>query len=171
MCEQEQFGARSLPKKAAKRSLSRTTMGFDRSICAVGSRGLQLCINHLLEPTSPSSSLASLGATRRLEEGGTNATPPPPTAGPAPNIYTRTRTPSTSYLGALTLGGRGGLSQTRSLLSLDLGAYRQTGNLKMPRSFLIKKHFSTSKKPNYGELDSQTGKSPGWWAQRAGVAL
>ncbi|XP_055508460.1 protein snail homolog Sna-like [Leucoraja erinacea] len=131
-------------------------MGFDRSICAVGSRGLQLCINHLLEPTSPSSSLASLGATRRLEEGGTNATPPPPTAGPAPNIYTRTRTPSTSYLGALTLGGRGGLSQTRSLLSLDLGAYRQTGNLKMPRSFLIKKHFSTSKKPNYGELDSQT---------------
>ncbi|XP_059834729.1 protein snail homolog Sna-like [Hemitrygon akajei] len=26
----------------------------------------------------------------------------------------------------------------------------------MPRSFLIKKHFSTNKKPNYGELDSQT---------------
>lgn len=27
----------------------------------------------------------------------------------------------------------------------------------MPRSFLVKKHFSTSKKPNYGELDTQTG--------------
>ncbi|XP_072898765.1 zinc finger protein SNAI2 [Hemitrygon akajei] len=26
----------------------------------------------------------------------------------------------------------------------------------MPRSFLVKKHFSTSKKPNYGELDTQT---------------
>ncbi|XP_078396660.1 zinc finger protein SNAI2 [Cetorhinus maximus] len=26
----------------------------------------------------------------------------------------------------------------------------------MPRSFLVKKHFSTNKKPNYGELDTQT---------------
>uniref|UniRef100_A0A4W3HD13 Zinc finger protein SNAI2 n=1 Tax=Callorhinchus milii TaxID=7868 RepID=A0A4W3HD13_CALMI len=26
----------------------------------------------------------------------------------------------------------------------------------MPRSFLVKKHFSTSKKPNYSELDTQT---------------
>lgn len=28
----------------------------------------------------------------------------------------------------------------------------------MPRSFLVKKHFSASKKPNYSELESQTGK-------------
>lgn len=27
----------------------------------------------------------------------------------------------------------------------------------MPRSFLVKKHFSASKKPNYSELESQTG--------------
>lgn len=32
-----------------------------------------------------------------------------------------------------------------------------TGGCKMPRSFLVKKHFSASKKPNYSELESQTG--------------
>ncbi|CAI9559535.1 unnamed protein product [Staurois parvus] len=26
----------------------------------------------------------------------------------------------------------------------------------MPRSFLVKKHFNSSKKPNYGELDNHT---------------
>lgn len=28
----------------------------------------------------------------------------------------------------------------------------------MPRSFLVKKHFNASKKPNYSELDTHTGK-------------
>lgn len=28
---------------------------------------------------------------------------------------------------------------------------------KMPRSFLVKKHFNSSKKPNYSELDTHTG--------------
>lgn len=28
---------------------------------------------------------------------------------------------------------------------------------RMPRSFLVKKHFSANKKPNYSELESQTG--------------
>lgn len=27
----------------------------------------------------------------------------------------------------------------------------------MPRSFLVKKHFNASKKPNYSELDTHTG--------------
>lgn len=29
---------------------------------------------------------------------------------------------------------------------------------KMPRSFLVKKHFSSTKKPNYSELEGPTGK-------------
>ena len=28
----------------------------------------------------------------------------------------------------------------------------------MPRSFLVKKHFNASKKPNYSELDTPPGK-------------
>lgn len=37
----------------------------------------------------------------------------------------------------------------------------------MPRSFLVKKHFSASKKPNYSELESQAGA----WTGRARGAL
>lgn len=33
----------------------------------------------------------------------------------------------------------------------------------MPRSFLVKKHFSSSKKPNYSELESQAGAWRGQW--------
>lgn len=32
---------------------------------------------------------------------------------------------------------------------------------RMPRSFLVKKHFNASKKPNYSELDTHTGKGGG----------
>lgn len=35
----------------------------------------------------------------------------------------------------------------------------------MPRSFLVKKHFSASKKPNYSELESQAGA----WTGRGGM--
>lgn len=31
----------------------------------------------------------------------------------------------------------------------------------MPRSFLVKKHFNSSKKPNYSELDTHTGNKTG----------
>lgn len=44
---------------------------------------------------------------------------------------------------------------------------RRHRGCKMPRSFLVKKHFSASKKPNYSELESQAGA----WTGRARGAL
>lgn len=51
------------------------------------------------------------------------------------------------------------------------GRGKQSLRFKMPRSFLVKKHFNASKKPNYSELDTHTGNARGKSAWKLEVGL
>lgn len=51
------------------------------------------------------------------------------------------------------------------------GRGKQSLCFKMPRSFLVKKHFNASKKPNYSELDTHTGNARGKSARKLEVGL